>query len=200
MNRFTSSSKFLAVAVGAILMLGVGSARGQDTNFSGNVTVSSNLTVDGSVSATNIVPSQASASIAIAGAISSGSAAGGSVLISGGHAGYDLAAGNVVVQGGTGTYGGAGGNVLLLGGVGSAFTTGGNVILQGGTNAPGYTVGSVILQNQGSGGYVELQTSDGTTRFWLQSDGTFNASGNYINDAKITPQGDLTMGSFTNYP
>jgi hypothetical protein len=45
-----------------------------------------------------------------------------------------------------------------------------------------------------------LQTFEGTTRFYLQQDGTLNASSSFIKNARILPQGDLTMGVFTNSP
>ena len=176
----------------------------------GGVTITNWLGANGTLSATNITPSQANQSISISGADSSGfgfTYGGGAVVISGGSGDTSASddGGAVTLRGGI-AWGGHAGDVSIVGGYQGERGRGGNVILQGGAaTGDDSSCGSVILKNVDSDnyrapGYVMLQTSDGTTRFWLQSDGTLNANNNYIAYARVRPQGDLAMGSFTNSP
>ena len=178
---------------GAGLLLGR-AALGSDGSF-GNLTVTNDALVGDTLSVTNIVPFQANAAVFLKGSDSDGNADGGGLVLSGG-AGYDHT--------GDGYGSNNGGSILITGGA-SPGGQSGSVILQGGNGtageyANGYA-GDVVLKNGVSylavGGNVKLETSDGTTRFYLQSDGTLNANNNYIKNSRVLPQGDLSMGSFT---
>jgi hypothetical protein len=168
-------------------------AQGATITFDSNVSVNSNLVVIGTLSTTNLIPNQANISISIAGGASDGTTNAGDVVISGGGGGYLANGGNVFLKGGRNGYQDTAGSVMLQGGASTYGSQGGDVILKNNDNNF-YTTGDTY------GGHVRLQTSDGTTRFWLQQNGTLNLSGNYIAYARIVPQGDLSMGSFTNSP
>jgi hypothetical protein len=210
MKRLSREFRFLPVLFCAVAFCTAQVALG-DTNFPGNVTVSSNLVVNGTASLTNIVPNSASSSVYISGANNSGSTSAGAVVITGGGAGFEAPAGNVVLQGGGGGYQSNGGSIILQGGYATYQSIAGDVILKNMTNL--YT-GTL----NGTDGFVKLQTANGTTRFYLQTDGTLNASSDAIvnigalNLASVTitnwvqvvahigPLGDVSMGSFTNSP
>ena len=204
MNKFARNLVFSTILFCIALVFSPYTAMG-DTNFPGNVTVTSNLVVkgtltvsnnvdaikdvfvSGSLAVTNIGPGQASMSLYLSGADSDDNGDGGKVLISGGAGDFygDYNGGAVVITGGSASGEGP---------------YGGDVILQGGSGGSHVYPGNVILRDGGDTGYVELQTSEGTTRFYLQQDGTLNANSSFIKNARILPQGDLTMGVFTNSP
>jgi hypothetical protein len=191
MNKFARTPKFLVAAFCAALCMAAQTSLWGDTNFPGNVTITSNLFVNGSLAVTNIGPAQANTSISISGADGDGYGSPGDVLISGGDAGDVENAGGVVITGGRASQEGHGGEVVLQGGRGTADGSAGNVILKNRRNDD---------SGIGGDGLVVLVTSDGTARFWLREDGTLNANGNYLAGARVLPQGDLSMGSFTSSP
>ncbi|HVM60285.1 MAG TPA: hypothetical protein VMV72_05395 [Verrucomicrobiae bacterium] len=204
MNAFLSTIKVSVGMLGALLFLTATAAIGSSTNFPGNVTVTSNLVVvgtltvsndtdaikdvfvNGSLSVTNIGPSQPDQSL----------------YLSGSDSDDNGAAGNVVITGGAGDwyYGDyCGGDVLITGGASANGTTAGNVILQGGQSMLGRegSPGSIFLRSAGD---IEFQTGEGVPLLALYNDGTLNAHNNYLINVRIVPQGDLSMGSFTNSP
>jgi hypothetical protein len=188
MNKFARTPKFLVAAFCAALCMAAQTSLWGDTNFPGNVTITSNLFVNGSLAVTNIGPAQANTSISISGADGDGYGSPGDVLISGGDAGDVETAGGVVITGGRANPEGHGGEVVLQGGHGTVDGSAGNVILKNRSNEyPG----------QGGDGYVTLQTSDGTTRFWLREDGTLNANNNAIVNLKGLQLGGATVTNWT---
>jgi len=140
MNKFARNLVFSTILFCIALVFSPYTAMG-DTNFPGNVTVTSNLVVkgtltvsnnvdaikdvfvSGSLAVTNIGPGQASMSLYLSGADSDDNGDGGKVLISGGAGDFygDYNGGAVVITGGSASGEGPyGGDVILQGGSGGS--------------------------------------------------------------------------------